>query len=167
MARVLALDPAFAAKLELVFFDGEEAILQFTSPDVPEKENDGLWGSRHYANDLEATGRARQFKFAVLWDMIGDSEFKITLPPDSPATLARGIFEAADALGLRGGFRYLDRELLDDHKHLQRVRIPSIDLIDFEIRYWHTADDTLDKLTPESLGKVGEVTLFFLKNALK
>ena len=47
LARVLALDPALAEKLELVFFDGEEAVVQFTAPDDPHA--DGLYGSRHYA----------------------------------------------------------------------------------------------------------------------
>lgn len=166
LARVLALDPALAAKTELVFFDGEEAMLGFTDPSVPEEQNDGLWGSRHYANDLEASGRAHQFKFGILWDMIGDADFKITLSPNSPPTLAKGIFDSAEALGLRGNFRYFDRDILDDHAHLKRVRIPAIDLIDFDIRYWHTADDTLDKLTPESLQKIGEVTLHYLKREL-
>lgn len=166
LARVLALDPALASKIELVFFDGEEAMLQFTSPAESEEKNDGLWGSRHYANDLEASGRSHQFKFGILWDMIGDADFKITLSPDTPQSLAKGIFDSAEALGMRGNFRYFDRDILDDHAHLNRVRIPSMDLIDFDIRYWHTADDTLDKLTPESLQKVGAVTLYYLKKNL-
>jgi hypothetical protein len=99
--------------------------------------------------------------------MIGDSDFQITLPPDSPPELAKGILEAAQALGCRDRFQYFNREILDDHRPLQHwARIPAIDLIDFHIRYWHTADDTLDKLTPESLAKVGQVTLYYLKQSL-
>ncbi len=160
LARVLALDPALAAKVELVFFDGEEAFAQFT-------DTDGLYGSRHYAGQLRATNRHAQFKFGILWDMIGDQDLKITLPSDSPPELAREILAAADALNLRKHFGYLDRPIQDDHVPLNRIaRIPSIDLIDFDYPYWHTADDTLDRLAPDSLQKVGTVTLYHLRKAL-
>lgn len=161
LARVLALDPALAAKVELVFFDGEEALVQFT-------ETDGLYGSRFYAKKLRESGRAAQFKFGILWDMIGDRDLSITLPPDSPRDLALGIFAAAEALGSRQHFGYLNRDILDDHVPLNVVaRIPTIDLIDFDYFYWHTQDDTLDKLAPESLQKVGAVTLYHLRKALR
>ncbi|HEV7403961.1 MAG TPA: M28 family peptidase [Chthoniobacteraceae bacterium] len=159
LARVLALDTALATQLELVFFDGEEAVQQFT-------DTDGLYGSRHYAIALAEAARARQYKFAILWDMIGDKDLTITLPPDSPAELARGIFAAADALQLRRHFSYLNHGLTDDHVPLNQHGIPSIDLIDFDYPAWHTADDTLEQLSPESLQKVGAVTLHFLKTAL-
>ena len=159
MARVLALDPAMAKKVELVFFDGEEAVEQFT-------ETDGLYGSRYYARQLRTTKRNEQFKFGILWDMIGKKNVTITLPPDSPAELAKGIFEASDALNLRAHFTYLDRDLLDDHIPLNESHIPTIDLIDFDYMYWHTADDLLDKLSPESLQITGSVTLYYLKQRL-
>jgi hypothetical protein len=159
LSRVLALDTALATQIELVFFDGEEAVQQFT-------DTDGLYGSRHYASALAEAHRARQYKFAVLWDMIGDKDLTITLPPDSPPELARGIFAAADALHLRQHFSYLNRGLLDDHVPLNQHGIPAIDLIDFDYPVWHTADDTLDQLSPDSLQKVGAVTLHFLKTAL-
>src|SRR4051812_1911023 len=60
LARVLALDTALATQIELVFFDGEEALQQFT-------ETDGLYGSRHYAQTLAEANRSRQYKFAILW----------------------------------------------------------------------------------------------------
>ncbi len=159
LARVLALDPVLAEKIELVFFDGEEAFVQFT-------DTDGLYGSRHYASDLRAKNRHTQFKFAVLWDMIGDRDLKITLPSDSPPELAREILASADALKLRQHFGYLDRPIQDDHVPLQRIaRIPAIDLIDFDYLYWHTADDTIDRIAPESLQTIGAVTLHHLRQA--
>ena len=161
LARVLALDPALAMKVELVFFDGEEAVVQFN-------ETDGLYGSRHYASQLRATGRAQQFKFGILWDMIGDRDFKITLPPDSPPELARGIIASAEALGVRDRFGYHDRSIYDDHVPLNTIaKIPSINLIDFDYLYWHTADDKLDRVGPEGLEKTGAVTLHYLRQALK
>ena len=160
LARVLALDHALAAKVELVFFDGEEAIQQFT-------ETDGLYGSRHYAKKLRESGRAKQFQFGILWDMIGDRDLTITLSPDSPAELTKAILASAETLGVRDKFSYFHSPIYDDHVPLNTVaHIPSIDLIDFDYNAWHTADDTLDKLSPASLQTIGSLTLFHLKRTL-
>ncbi len=161
LARVLALAPALAVQVELVFFDGEEAVVQFS-------DQDGLYGSRHYASDLRATRRAAQFKFGILWDMIGDKDFGITLSPDSPQELARDLLASADALKVREKFTYYDRNIYDDHVPLNTIaKIPTIDLIDFDYPYWHTADDTLERLGPDGLQHTGAVTLHHLRKALK
>ena len=100
--------------------------------------------------------------------MIGDRDLTITLPPDSPPELARDLLAASKALGSRGHFSFYNRAVLDDHEPLNRLaRIPAIDLIDFDYLYWHTQDDTLDKLAPGSLQTVGAVTLFHLRKALR
>ncbi len=161
LARILALDHVLASKVELVFFDGEEAIQTFN-------ETDGLYGSRHYAAKLREDGRARQFQFGILWDMIGDRDLTITLSSDSPTELTKSLLASAEAVGARDHFSYFDRgAIYDDHVPLNNVaRIPTIDLIDFDYLPWHTADDTLDKLSPASLQTIGAVTLFHLKKAL-
>ena len=155
LARVLARYPAVAARIELVFFDGEEACENFT-------ETDGLYGSRHYAKQLVQQNRVAAFRGAILWDMIGDRSLTITLPPDSPAQLARDIFASADALKLRNHFTYFDRDVIDDHTPLNKAGVPAIDLIDFDYPAWHTTEDTLDKISEESLQIVGSVTLYYL-----
>ena len=86
----------------------------------------------------------------------------VTLPPDSPANLTRNIFAAADALSQRAYFTYLDRGMTDDHTPLNEIGIPVIDLIDFDFPPWHTAGDTLDKISAESLEIVGRVALYDL-----
>jgi glutaminyl-peptide cyclotransferase len=160
LSRVLALDPALAARVELVFFDGEEALQQFT-------ETDGLYGSRHYAAQLRDSGRAAQFKFAVVWDMIGDRNLTVTLPLDSPKELTQGLLASAEALQNRGAFRIFDRPMLDDHVPLNLIaRIPAIDIIDFEYDVWHTADDTMAQISADSLQTIGSVTLHLLKKSL-
>lgn len=159
LARVLALDHGLARQIELVFFDGEEALTQFT-------ETDGLYGSRFYARVLRESGRNRQFRFGILWDMIGDANLTITLSPDSPAELARGILEAASTLAMREHFTYHNRVIVDDHVPLNQSKIPTINLIDFDYLPWHTADDTLDKVAPESMAKIGAVTLFYLRQTI-
>ena len=155
MARVLALSPALAAKIELLFFDGEEAFENFTA-------TDGLYGSRHFAQELRDSGKAKSVRGGILFDMIGDKSLDLTLPSDSPAALTRNIFAAADALGQRAYFTYLDRGMTDDHTPLNEIGIPVIDLIDFDFPPWHTAADTLDKISAESLEIVGRVALYNL-----
>ena len=97
-----------------------------------------------------------------MFDMVGDRSLGITLPADSPAAMARDVFAAAEALKLRAYFSYLDREMLDDHAPLNAIGIPTIDIIDFDYRWWHTADDTIDKISAQSLQIVGSVTLYYL-----
>jgi len=155
MARVLALNPKLAEKIDLVFFDGEEAFENFSA-------TDGIYGSRRFAQNLAQTGSAKEFRGGILFDMIGDRDVKVTIPPNSPPMMARDIFASADALKVRDHFTYFDQDITDDHTPLNAVGIPVIDLIDFRFSYWHTADDTIDKLSPQSLQVVGSVALYYL-----
>jgi glutaminyl-peptide cyclotransferase len=160
LARVIAQRPNLARKIELVFFDGEEAFENFS-------ETDGLYGSRYFAKQFQADG-AKQFRGGILFDMIGDRSLGITLPADSPAAMARDIFAAAEALKLRDYFSYLDRDLIDDHVPLNAIGIPTIDIIDFDYAPWHTAGDTIDKISAQSLQITGSVALYYLSElALK
>jgi glutaminyl-peptide cyclotransferase len=160
LARVLGQHPNLARKIELVFFDGEEAVEQFS-------QADGLYGSRYFARQLQGAG-AKQFRGGLLFDMVGDRSLGITLPADSPADMTRDIFAAAEALKLRNHFTYLDRELIDDHVPLNAIGIPTLDIIDFDFPWWHTADDTMDKISSQSLQTVGSVALYYLSEfALK
>ena len=160
LARVIGQHPDLARKIELVFFDGEEACEQFSA-------TDGLYGSRYFARQLQKEG-AKQFRGGLLFDMVGDRSLGITLPNDSPADMARDIFAAAEALKLRNYFTYLGRELIDDHAPLNAIGIPTLDIIDFDFPWWHTADDTMDKISAQSLQTVGSVALYYLSEfALK
>jgi glutaminyl-peptide cyclotransferase len=155
VARVLAERPDLASKIELVFFDGEEAYEAFT-------ETDGLYGSRYFAKQLVAQDKAKLFRGGMLFDMVGDKSLTITLPPDSPPELAQAVFASAEALNVRKHFTYFDRDITDDHTPLNEAGIPVIDLIDFDYPPWHTPDDAIDKLSPESLRITGAVACYFL-----
>jgi len=160
LARIIGQHPNLAAKIELVFFDGEEAYDRFS-------ETDGLYGSRHFAKQLEGSS-AKQFRGGILFDMVGDRSLDVTLPADSPPEMARDIFATAEALKLRSYFTYLDREMIDDHSPLNAVGVPTIDVIDFDYTWWHTAGDTIDKISAKSLQIVGSVALYYLSEiALK
>jgi glutaminyl-peptide cyclotransferase len=161
LARVLGQHPNLGAKVELVFFDGEEAYENFS-------ETDGLYGSRYFARQLADAKTGKQFRGGILFDMVGDRSLDITLPTDSPVEMARDIFASAEALKLRNYFSYFDREMTDDHTPLNRIGIPTLDLIDFDFAWWHTADDTIDKLSAQSLRVVGSVAAYYLSEfALK
>jgi len=155
LARVLAKQPELARKIELVFFDGEEAFENFS-------ETDGIYGSRHFAQELAKSGAAKSFQGGILMDMIGDRDLKVTIPPNSPPNIARDIFASADALKVRDHFTYFDQPVTDDHTPLNGVGIPVIDLIDFRFGYWHTAGDTIDKISAQSLQTVGAVAVYYL-----
>jgi len=166
LARVLGQHPNVARMVELVFFDGEEAYENFS-------DTDGLYGSRYFAKELQGKGAkqpagsathsvAGGFHGGILFDMVGDRSLGITFPANTPAAMARDVFAAAEALKLRKYFSYLDRDLLDDHVPLNAIGIPMIDIIDFDYPWWHTADDTMDKISAESLQIVGSVALYYL-----
>lgn len=155
LARVLALQPDLAAKTELVFFDGEEAVENFSA-------TDGIYGSRHFAQESAQSGSAKSFRGGILFDMVGDRSLDVTLPPNSPPKIAADIFAAADALKVRNYFTYFDQEITDDHTPLNAVGIPVVDLIDFHYPPWHTADDTMDKLSAQSLQIVGSTAAYYL-----
>jgi glutaminyl-peptide cyclotransferase len=155
MARVLAREPSLAQKIELVFFDGEEAFENFS-------ETDGIYGSRHFAKELVRTGATKSFRGGVLFDMVGDRSLDVTFPPNSPPKITAAIFASAEALKVRNHFTYFDQDITDDHTPLNAVGIPVVDVIDFDYPPWHTAEDTMDKLSADSLQIVGSVAAYYL-----
>src|SRR6266478_6629660 len=128
LARVLGRHSNLAGKVQLVFFDGEEAYEHFS-------ENDGLFGSRYFSKQLEGD-TAKQFRGGILFDMVGDRSLDFTLPADSPVEMARDIFASADALKSRSYFTYFNREMTDDHTPLNAIGIPTVDMIDFDFAWW-------------------------------
>ena len=79
--------------------------------------------------------------------------------------LVKGValnVESADALKLRSYFTYFDQNITDDHAPVNAVGIPTIDVIDFDFPWWHTADDTIDKISAQSLQVVGSVAAYYL-----
>lgn len=158
LARVLSRQP----DLWFVFFDGEEAMYDYGP-------QDGLWGSRYFVEQLKATGRTRTIQALVLLDMVGDASLTITLARNNTPALLEEVFRAADTLGYRHFFSYVPYEILDDHVPFLLAGIPAVNLIDFEYGsvpgrndYWHTAEDTLDKLSVRSLEIIGQTTIQLL-----
>ncbi|HSP45782.1 MAG TPA: M28 family peptidase, partial [Chthoniobacterales bacterium] len=57
---------------------------------------------------------------------------------------------------------YFDRDITDDHSPLNEIGIPVIYLIDFDYPPWHSPEDTIDKLSAESLRITGAVASYYL-----
>ncbi|NUN94144.1 MAG: M28 family peptidase [Verrucomicrobiae bacterium] len=145
----------WGCRLELIFFDGEEAVRAYS----PE---DGLHGSRYFVRRAKKTGALDRIRALILLDMIGDRDLSVLLPRGDP-DLTRRIFAAAASLGMRENFRYSPSEILDDHAPFAAEGVPALNLIDFDYgpsnAWWHTAEDTLDKIRARSLEIVGKTLL--------
>lgn len=144
-----------------VFFDGEEAFChswdECGSPEAP----DNTYGSRRYVERLRAGGELKRVRAMLLLDMIGYKRLALGRDPTSTPWLVELIWQTARELGY--GSHFLQREEGvggDDHEPFLRAGIEAVDLIQLNsYPYWHTADDTLDKISPQSLKIIGEVVL--------
>ncbi|HET8547310.1 MAG TPA: M28 family peptidase [Bryobacteraceae bacterium] len=140
--------------LYLVWFDGEEAVAEWT-------ETDSLYGSRHLARRWQRDGTARRIKALINVDMIGDKELDLVYEIAGTAWLRELVWRTADELGHSREFTRNATWIGDDHLPFAALGVPAIDLIDFSYgpanRYWHTEQDTMDKLSAASLQTVGDV----------
>jgi len=132
----------------ITFFDGEEARLAWTSAD-------SLYGSRHLAAELTRTQRLP--RAMILVDMIGDRDLNIRKEALSTTWLTEIVWETARRLGYGRHFLAEGMPVEDDHAPFLRAGVPAVLLIDFDYPPWHTAQDTLDKVSARSLAIVGEV----------
>jgi Zn-dependent M28 family amino/carboxypeptidase len=132
----------------ITFFDGEEARGEWTA-------TDSLYGSRHLAAELTRTARLPRAMIVV--DMIGDRDLGIRRELLSTAWLTDIVWESARRLGHGRHFRDDVLPVEDDHAPFLKAGVPATLLIDFDYPPWHTADDTLDKVSARSLAVVGEV----------
>lgn len=134
----------------VVWFDGEEARETWTA-------TDSLYGSRRMAGEL---GNSRQLPSAVIVaDMIGDRDLGIRREAASTPWMNDVIWASATRLGYAAHFLPDSLAVEDDHAPFMRLGIPAALLIDFDFPPWHTAEDTLDKVSAQSLEIVGKVLL--------
>jgi glutaminyl-peptide cyclotransferase len=149
LARRLAAQPRDYTYW-LVWFDGEEARVTWT-------DRDSLYGSRHLAAELARDKRLP--RAMILVDMIGDRDLAIRRETHSAAWLTQIVWDAAGRLGHGRHFLRDAIPVEDDHVPFLRLGVPATLLIDFDFPAWHTADDTLDKVSAASLTIVGQVVL--------
>jgi Zn-dependent M28 family amino/carboxypeptidase len=139
--------------IELLFFDGEEAVVEWSL------NNDNTYGSRHYVQAAQQAGTLRGLQALVLLDMIGDKDLVIRRDANSTPWLVDIVWNAAARAGHRAVFSNELTSIDDDHMPFVRAGIPSVDIIDLDYPAWHTADDTLDNVAARSLQIVGDVVL--------
>jgi glutaminyl-peptide cyclotransferase len=168
LARVLkAIPKDQRPTLLLAFFDGEECQVEYGP-------KDGLHGSRRLAAQLRANATRTPVRAVVIADMVGDRDLTLTLPRNSSPELMRAIFAAAEAQGVRHRVRLAEGGILDDHVPFLEAGFPAIDLIDFQYGsepdlndYWHTTQDTMDKLSANSLELTGRLIYIFVMHMTK
>jgi len=164
LARILGRAPSLGPEIQFVFFDGEEC-MQSYGP------NDGLQGSRHYAKRLVKEGLASNVLGVIVLDMVGDKDLTVTLPRNGAPELMAAVMQGAHAVGAREKFSLHKFEVGDDHVPFLEAGMPAVDIIDFDFGsapglndYWHTAQDTVDKLSDQTLGIVGQVTIHVIND---
>jgi Zn-dependent M28 family amino/carboxypeptidase len=144
LARSLPKD---ATPVWLVFFDAE---------DNGRIEGwDWILGSREFVKNNPVQPRA-----VVVVDMIGDADLNIYKEKNSNQAITDEIWKAARDLGY--GDKFIDSykySMIDDHTPFLEAGLPAVDLIDFDYPYWHTTQDTPDKVSAESLKAVGDTLL--------
>lgn len=162
VAVLLGVADALKAKpptigVDLLFVDGEDY------GDFADT-NDVLIGSRWFAAHQPP---GYQPLYAVLFDMVGDKDLQIFQEGQSvafaPEVVQRVWRVAADRGHERQFIPNVKHTLTDDHVSLQKVGIHAIDVVDFDYPSWHTTEDTLDKVSAESLQIVGDVAVSLIR----
>src|SRR5216683_6593873 len=141
----------------ITFFDGEEAV-KFIWQDP-----DNRYGSRQMAARLAMSGDLPKIKAVLLADMVGSRNLRFRREADSTKALTDLIWSTAARLGYSNIFVNESSSTVDDHIIFLKRGVPAVDVINFEIPYWHTVEDTLDKISPKSLAITGHVFLESVK----
>lgn len=159
MARVVSTR-GYNDDIWFVWFDGEEAIGEWSSVD-------GVHGSRHLAAKWSMDGTLARIKALINVDMIGDKDLGILQEMNSSEPLRRLVWQAAKETGYGKYFLDYGGPIEDDHMPFLKRGVNALDLIDFDYgpnnKYWHTDQDTIDKISAHSLEVVGNVLLEVLR----
>lgn len=158
LARVLPKNlegSSWAGQIWLVFFDAED------NGNIPGW--DWILGSQAFVDGLVNAPQPSLPDSAVIVDMIGDADLNIHLERNSDPALSAQIWDQAAQLGYSDQFvATLKYSILDDHTPFLQAGITAVDIIDFDYPYWHTTEDTPDKVSPSSLEAVGNTLLAWL-----
>ncbi len=135
----------------IAFFDGEEAV----NPEWHDPDN--RYGSRQMAAKLAMSGDLATIRAFLLADIVGSRELRIKRDTNSDKALTDLVWATAARLGYSGVFVNDTTAIEDDHQSFSVRGVRTLDVIDLQIPYWHTPQDTLDKLSSKSLAVVGHV----------
>ena len=140
----------------LVWTDGEEAVRQWSN-------TDSVYGARHLAEKWEKDGTLKKIKALMVMDMIGDADLDIVRDTKGTPWLLDLIYGAAERGGYQSHFYAQQGPIEDDQVPFVNRGVPCADVIDLDYGYnnvfWHSPQDTMDKLSPTSLEIVGDTIL--------
>ena len=147
----------------IAFFDAEEAV------NWEWKDPDNCYGSRQMAARMAASGDLPKVKAFLLADIVGGRKPHFKRESYSTKWLVDLVWDAAKKLGYSNIFVNDPSQVEDDHQSFLRRNVPSVDVIDLDngpdgdVYYWHTPQDSLDKISAKTLGIVGHVFLESVK----
>ncbi|MGC1830590.1 MAG: M28 family peptidase [Candidatus Acidiferrales bacterium] len=148
----------------IVFLDGEEDQQNFETAQQAQttwNDDDTLFGSRELAARLAVSGDLKRVHAIILADMIGQKNLQLPRDTGSTKWLTDLVWNTADRLGYQNVFVARDYGPIgDDHTPFIKRGVSAVDIIDLDgYQYWHTIQDTMDKLSPRSMAIVGFVIL--------
>jgi hypothetical protein len=143
----------------IAFFDGEEAVRQQW------QDPDNRYGSRQLAAKMAASGDLKKIHAMILADLVGGKNLQLEREQYSTPELVDLIWKTAKRLGYGAIFVDQTMPVDDDHLSFLQRDVSSADIIDLvnSAGYWHTPQDTMDKVSAKSLGIVGHVILESVK----
>jgi glutaminyl-peptide cyclotransferase len=139
----------YGKQIWLVFFDAED--------NGGINGYDWILGSQYFVDQLK--GKPDN---VVILDMVGDKDLNIYMEKNSNHALNQEIWGVAARLGYKQFIPTYKYNIIDDHIPFVNAGIKAVDIIDFDYPYWHTTQDTLDKISAESLKAVGDTILKWL-----
>ena len=142
----------------IAFFDGEEAMKAWS-------DLDSRYGSRELAAKMAISGDLKNIRAMLLADIVGTRNLRIPREASSTKALVDVVWSAARKLGYQDIFVEEESSAEDDHDSFLKRGVPAVDVItDFSRNgYWHTPQDTMDKISGKSLAIVGHVFLESVK----
>ena len=145
----------------LVFFDGEEAFCEGWDECQNGDGPDNTYGSRHYLSQLQSRKELERTHALILLDMMGYKNLELGRDNLSTRWLQDIIWQTGRELGY--GKIFVERQEGvggDDHQSFISAGVAAVDLIQLtSYPYWHKADDTIDKVSSQSMKVVGEIVL--------
>ena len=151
-----------------VFFDGEEAFCfdwdECHNPNPADPKNplpDHTYGSRRYVAQLTEKNELKRLRAMILLDMMGYKNLRLGRADLGTAWLTDIVWQTAKQLGYGNVFiDSLEGVGDDDHGPFLKAGVEAIDIIQLSTyEYWHTKDDTLDKISGKSLKIVGDTVI--------
>jgi glutaminyl-peptide cyclotransferase len=151
--RMCEMRPRYS--IWIAFFDGEEAVRKEW------QDPDNRYGSRQLAAKMAASGDLKKIHAMILADLVGGKNLQLEREHYSTPALVDLIWNNAKRLGYGSIFVNQAMPVDDDHLSFLQRNVPSADIIDLvnSAGYWHTPQDTMDKISAKSLGIVGHVIL--------